>query len=154
VKRSTQQMEEDSEKMKTYLTMVLVFAALGFASVGQAFATGSPGFSLTSSCEVVYKYCGPAYITVTSLNGFSGTVNLSTTVTPYCTNCSLTATMNPSSVSVSSGGYATSKLQTTQTCHFSQQQTSCEWDVTITGTSGTITNTTDVLVCVGNYCRV
>jgi hypothetical protein len=140
--------------MKTYLSMVLVFAALGFASIGQAFATGSPGFSLTSSCEVVYKYCGPAYITVTSLNGFSGTVNLSTQVTPYCTNCSLTASMSPSSVSVSSGGYATSKLVTSQTCHISQNQPYCEWDVTITGTSGSITNSTDVVVCVGTNCPI
>jgi len=140
-------------RMKIYLGVALVLVALTVAGIGPAFAS-SPGFSLTSSCEEVYYYCGPAIITVYSLNGFSGTVSLTTTVTAYCTNCSLTATMNPTSVSVSPSTNGTSTLHTSQTCHFTQYQQHCEWDVTITGTSGTITNSTVVFVCVGKNCPV
>ena len=106
--------------MKTYLGLVLFFAALGFSSIGQVFADGSAGFSVTSSCpDGTYPItCGPVTVTVTSLNGFSGTVNLSTSVSPSCVSgyC-LTATMNPSSVSVSAGGSATSSLQLTHSCN-------------------------------------
>lgn len=131
--------------MKNYFVGGLVFVVLTFASIGQAFASGSPGFSLTSSCDIVqYRACGPAIITVASLNGFSGTVSLSTTVTPYCTSCFLRASMNPSSVTVTAGGNATSMLRLSYTC---SQTPYCAWDVTITGISGSTTNSTDVFVC-------
>jgi hypothetical protein len=132
--------------MKTYFATVLVFVALSFASVGQAFGSGSPSFSLTSSCYwVQYPYCIRPVITVASVNGFSGTVSLSTAVDPYCTKCSLTATMYPSSVTVPSGGNASSTLRLAWSCH---EINYCLWDVNITGTSGSISNSTDVLVCV------
>lgn len=132
--------------MKTYFATALVFVALSFVSIGQAFASGSPSFSLTSSADYVQcRICGPVIITVASMNGFSGTVSLSTIVTPYCTKCSLTATMSPTSVSVSSGGNASSILRLAWSCH---ETNYCLWDVTITGTSGSITNSTDVFVCV------
>jgi hypothetical protein len=132
--------------MKTYFATMLVFVALSFASIGQAFASGSPGFSVTSSCDYIqYGICGPAIITVASLNGFTGTVSLSTSIHPYCTKCTLTASMYPSSVTVASGGNATSLLRLVARC---QEMNYCLWLVNITGTSGTISNSTEVVLCV------
>ncbi len=141
--------------MRTYLGLALVFAALGFFSIGQAFAT-SPGFDISSTCpDGTYPVtCGPVTVTVTSLNGFSGTVTLSTSVDPVCsTNC-LTPTMNPSSIYVPPGGSNTSKLQLSYTCHRDLYHPNCQWVVTITGTSGTLSNSTSVFVCIGRYCPI
>ncbi len=140
--------------MKTYLGLVLFFAALGFSSIGQVFADGSAGFSVTSSCpDGTYPItCGPVTVTVTSLNGFSGTVQLSTAVSPSCGSSScLTATMNPTSVSVPAGGSATSSLNLSPSYH---QTPNCKWVVTITGASGSTTNSTSVFVCVGRNCPI
>ena len=138
--------------MKTHLVAVLLFMAMSVSGIEPALATGSPSISLTSSCDFIeYVHgrisCGPAIITVSSVNGFSGTVILSAQVTYYCTNCSLTATMSPNSVSVSSGGNASSTLRLIPSC---QSQNYCVWDVTIKGTSGNISNSTDVVVCWAN----
>jgi hypothetical protein len=138
-------------KMKTYLGIVMVLAALSFSLVGQVFATGSPDFSLSASCDEVYFYCGPAIITLSSINGFSGTVTLTTQVTPYCTHCSLTAYMSPGSVSVPAGGNATSTLKLGPSCH---QYPNCQWDVTVTGQIGTTNHSIDIFVCVGRVCPV
>jgi hypothetical protein len=141
--------------MKTYLGLALVFAALGFFSIGQAFAIG-PGIGIDSTCpDGTYPVtCGPVTVTVTSENGFSGTVTLSTSVNPSCGSDCLTATMNPSSVSVPAGGSATSKLQLSPICHTSLFHQNCQWVVTITGTSGALSNSTGVFVCIGRNCPI
>src|SRR5713226_8198225 len=96
--------------MKTYLALSLALVVLSLSSVGQVFAT-SPGFSLTSSCDEPY-FCGTDTVTITSLNGFSGTVSLTTTgQKDNCsTHCSLSASMTPNSVTITAGGTATSTL--------------------------------------------
>jgi hypothetical protein len=139
-------------EMKTYLGLALVFAALGFFSIGQAFATG-PGIGIDSTCpDGTYPVtCGPVTVTVTSENGFSGTVTLSTSVSPSCGTSCLTATMNPSSIFVPPGGSNTSKLQLTSSCH---QFPNCQWLVTITGKSGNIRNSTSVFTCFGRDCPI
>ena len=140
-------------EMKSYLGLALLFAALGFLSIGQAYATGSPGFDVTSTCpDGTYPVtCGPVTVTVTSLNSFSGTVTFSTSVDPSCSTSCLTATMNPSSIIVPAGGSNTSKLQFGISCH---HYPNCEWLVTITGTSGTKQNSTSVFVCIGRNCPI
>jgi hypothetical protein len=138
--------------MKTYLGLALFLASLGLSSIGQAFAT-SPGFDVSSTCpDGTYPVtCGPVTVTVTSLNGFSGTVTFSTSVSPGCGTSCLTATMNPTSVIVPAGGSNTSKLQLSSSCH---QSPNCQWLVTITGTSGTIHNSTQVFACFGRNCPI
>lgn len=140
--------------MKTRIGLVLLLAALSFAaSVGQAFAT-SGTFGVDSNCpDGTYPVtCGPLVITVTSRNGFSGTVTLSATVDPTCTTgyC-LTPTLNPTSVIVPVGGSNTSKLTFTHSC---SRFPNCEWLVNITGTSGTLHNSTAVFVCFGRDCPI
>jgi hypothetical protein len=142
--------------MKTYLGLALVFAALGFFSIGQAFATGQ-GIGIDSTCpDGTYPVtCGPVTVTVTSENGFSGTVTLSTSVSPSCSTDCLTATMNPSSIYVPPGGSNTSKLQLSWTCHNSLYHPHCIWTVTITGSaSGISSNSTGVFVCIGKNCPI
>jgi hypothetical protein len=138
--------------MKTYLGMALALAALGFLSIGQAFATG--GFSVTSTCpDGTYPItCGPITVTVTSLNGFSGTVNLSASVSPSCTSgyC-LTPTLNPTSVIIPIGGSNTSSLTFTHSC---SHIPNCQWTLTVTGRSGSTHNSTSVFVCYGKDCPI
>lgn len=141
--------------MKTYLGLALVFVAMGFSSIGQVFATGS--FDITTNCyDLTYPVnCGSTYVTVTvtSVNGFSGTVDLSAQVgTGNCTNCSLTPTLNPTSIFIPSGGSNTSHLSFTHTCHTDLYHPNCNWDVTVQGTSGSLSNSTDVFVCYGKNC--
>lgn len=138
--------------MKTHLGLVLLIAALCVSVIGQAFAS-SPGFALTDSCNgEIWYYCGlNDTISVNSLNGFSGTVSLSTSITTYCINCSLAVALNPNNVTVSSGGSATSTLSlTTHVCHTSQSQRYCGWNIHVAGVSGSVTNSTDIFVCLGS----
>ena len=138
--------------MKTIFGLVLLVVSLSLASVGPAFATGS--FGIDSNCpDGTYPVnCGPVKVTVTSINGFSGTVNLSTSVSPSCApgNC-LNATVTPSSVTVPPS--ATAAVTFTHSCNF-HQFTRCEWTVTITGKSGSLTNSTGVFVCYGTNCPI
>src|SRR5713101_2154819 len=66
-------------------------------------------FSISANPSTVTIQSGSSAIptiTLTSLNGFAGTVSLSTNVSPS----GLTASLNPSSITLTSGGTATSTL--------------------------------------------
>jgi len=141
--------EKGCEKLKTNLVVAtLVIALLSFYSVGQVFATGD--FSVTSNCEEISPgTCGSAIITVASIGGFSGTVSLTAT----SDNSVITPHLNPTSVSVPSGGNANSTLTVTNTCNFNQNL-HCIADVTVTGTSGSLSHNVVVFVCVGRNCPV
>lgn len=153
--RNTQH-EKGGEKMKKYLGLVLSVAILSLASIGPAFASGS--FNVDSPCyDNVYPitcHGNTITITVTSTGGFSGTVTLTTQVTTYCTNCSLTPTLSPTSIFIPLGGSNTSALSISHTCHTSQTQPNCQWDVNVKATSGSTTNSTDVSVCYGSNCPI
>lgn len=142
--------------MKRYLGLVLSLALFCFVNIGPAFASGS--FNVDSPCfDKTYPvncFGNPLTITFTSTGGFSGTVDLTTHVTTYCTNCSLTATLNPTSINLSSGGSSTSGLSISHTCRTSLSQPNCQWVVTVKGTSGSTTNSTDVFVCYGTNCPI
>ena len=75
-------------------------------------------------------------INLASINSFSGTVTLSTSVTPV----GLTATLNPNSVGLSSGGTASSTLTV------SSSTTPGIYSVNVTGTSGSISHGTNLIV--------
>ena len=152
----TNTQRERRKKMKTRLiASALVFVTLAIVGIGPAFATGS--FSLTGnppSCEdyIVPGGCAQLKITVASVNGFSGTVNLSAVVTSGPSG--LTPKLNPTSLSVPSGGNANSTFTVTATC---TQFPYCSWGLNITGTSGTLSSTiSDIAVCRphGGLCPV
>jgi len=79
-------------------------------------------------------------ITLTSLNGFAGTVSLSTNVSPS----GLTASLNPSSITLTSGGTATSTLTISSSA-------TGTYTVTIVATSGSTSQTTQVTVKVADF---
>lgn len=102
--------------------------------------SGAPDFSISASpsSQVVQPGTNAtSSITVTSLNGFSGTVNLATSPNLACPNCpgwrlSLT------SVFVTSGGTALSTLTFTTLAN----GPTGTFNVNVTGTSGSLTHTT------------
>src|SRR5439155_240069 len=77
-------------------------------------SSGSPDFTISanpSSQTVVAGSTGKSTITLTSLNGFSGTVNLYTSPSPLCPSpaCS-TWSIDPTSVNLVPNGTATATL--------------------------------------------
>src|SRR5207249_4097224 len=93
-----------------------------------------PDFTITanpSSLTINSGSSGSSTITVTSINGFSGTVSLSS---------STGSSLDVSSLTVGSGGTATAKLTITNPAS--------SGTYTVTGTSGTLTHSADVTVTV------
>src|SRR5438309_3044673 len=88
---------------------------------------------------------GTSTITLTSLNGFAGTIGLSTSIA--CSGLCLvypTASLNPTSVTLTAGGSGVSTL----TVATSVLTTLGTYTITITATSGSITHTVTVTVTV------
>src|SRR2546428_5768970 len=83
-------------------------------------------------------------ITITSLSGFSGTVSLSTGALP----AGLTASFNPTSVTVASGGSGTSTL--TFNRHGGMTATGT-FTVTVTGTSGGLTHSATITLTITKH---
>ena len=83
-------------------------------------------------------------ITITSLSGFSGTVSLSTGTLP----AGVTASFNPTSVTVASGGSGTSTL--TFNGHGGGTATGT-FTVTVTGTSGGLTHSTTITLTITKH---
>src|SRR5436853_105352 len=86
---------------------------------------------------------GTSTIALTSLNGFAGTIDLSTSIA--CSGLCLiypTASLNPTSVTLTSGGTGVSTL----TVATSVLTTPGTYTITITATSGSITHTVTVTV--------
>ena len=139
-----------TKKMKTNLVLsVLAIAIVSFSAVGQVLATGD--FSVSSNCEEISPgTCGSAIITVASINGFSGTVRLTATASP---STGITPNLNPPSLSVPAGGNANSTLTVTTSCNFSQH-VNCQWIVTVTGKSDSLSHSVDIFVCVGRNCPI
>jgi hypothetical protein len=82
-------------------------------------------------------------ITLTSINGFAGSINLVASVYRGSTLAQypgLNTTLNPISVTVSTGGTAQSTLS------FNQQVCPVTWTVWVTGTSGSISHSTKISV--------
>jgi len=106
-------------------------------------ATATPDFILRASptsLSILPGSTGPSTITVAPLNGFTGTVNLATTVSP---STGLTVSLSSTSIA---GGFGNSTLTIS-----SQSSTpSGTYNVTVTGTSGTLTHTIAVTVIVSS----
>src|SRR5437773_1230999 len=102
------------------------------------------GISATpASLSLQIGSSGTSTIALTSLNGFAGTIGLSTSIA--CSGLCLiypTASLNPTSVTLTSGGTGVSTL----TVATSVLTTPGTYTITITATSGSITHTVTVTV--------
>ncbi len=107
-----------------------------------------PDFSIganPSALTIVIGSSGTSTIALTSLNGLSGTVNLGATIASSgLVIVWPTASVSPSSVTLTANGTATSTL----TVSTSVLTTPGTYTVTVTGTSGTITHSTTITVVV------
>jgi len=117
----------------------------------EASATPSPpppppdfGISATpASLSIQIGSSGTSTIALTSLNGFAGTIGLSTSIA--CSGLCLvypTASLNPTSITLTAGGTGVSTL----TVATSVLTTPGTYTITITATSGSITHTVTVTV--------
>ena len=86
---------------------------------------------------------GTSNVAVTSVNGFSGTVALTATVFPLLSNGPV-ATLSPTSASVSPGGSGSSVLTVSTTT----LTPNGDYTVTVTGTKGSVSDSTTVQVVV------
>jgi len=78
-------------------------------------------------------------IILSSTNGFSGTISLTTSPPPLCVSCPGWS-INPSSVTLSAGGTATSTL----TFYTYAGSPASTWVVSVTGTSGSLSHSVSV----------
>src|SRR5437870_264315 len=107
-----------------------------------------PDFSISAtpaSLSIQIGSSGTSTIALTSLNGFAGTIGLSTSIS--CSGLCLvypTASLNPTSVTLTSGSTGVSTL----TVATSVLTTPGTYTITITATSGSITHTVTVTVTV------
>ncbi|TLZ81258.1 MAG: fibronectin type III domain-containing protein, partial [Methanobacteriota archaeon] len=107
-----------------------------------------PDFSISAtpaSLSIQIGSSGTSTIALTSLNGFAGTIGLSTSIA--CSGLCLvypTASLNPTSVTLTSGSTGVSTL----TVATSVLTTPGTYTITITATSGSITHTVTVTVTV------
>ncbi len=108
----------------------------------------SPDFSIganPSALTIVIGSSGTSTITLTSLNGLSGTVNLGATISSSgLVIVWPTTSVSPSGVTLTANGTATS----TVTVSTSVLTTPGTYTVTVTGTSGSITHSTTIAVVV------
>ena len=105
-----------------------------------AVAPPAPDFAISSSPTSLTIPAGTSAgstITVSSLNGFSGTVSLAT----FTSDPSVTATLSLPSVVLTSGGSSSSALSISAT-------TGGTYTATVTGTSGSLTHSTTLTVTV------
>ncbi|TMI30443.1 hypothetical protein E6H28_05590 [Candidatus Bathyarchaeota archaeon] len=106
-------------------------------------ANTAPDFGLSaspSSLTITAGSSGTSTVTVTSVNNFTGTVDLQATVTPAGPSLNL----NPSSVPVPSGGSGSSVLNVSTT----NATAPGFYKLTVTGTSGSSSHTTAILVTI------
>src|SRR5438034_208072 len=138
--------------VKYYYQVSVVNGAGEGPRSNEASATPSPppppppdfGISATpASLSIQIGSSGTSTIALTSLNGFAGTIGLSTSIA--CSGLCLiypTASLNPTSVTLTSGGTGVSTL----TVATSVLTTPGTYTITITATSGSITHTVTVTV--------
>lgn len=103
-----------------------------------------PTFTLSPSpgtLTLTQGNSGTSTITVTALDGFTGTVSLSVTGCPSNTTC----TLNPTSVTIPPSTTSTLTVQTSSTTPGGT------YNLTITGTSGSTTSTTTVTLIIPDF---
>ncbi len=111
----------------------------------------APDFTITSSpssLNIPKGSSGTTTITLTSLNGFSGTVSL----TSALSSSGPQVTFSPASVAVPSGSTITSTLSvsTASSAAYSASVSQGSYTVTVTGTSGSLVRSTTLSLIVGS----
>ncbi len=108
--------------------------------------SAQPDFSITAnpaSITLQPGTSGSSTVTVTSLNGFSGTVALTDSISPATSNPPVIS-LSSSSLTLSSGGSARSTL----TIATSSSTTSGSYTVSVTGTSGSLSHSVSLALTV------
>jgi hypothetical protein len=115
----------------------------------------APDFTIISSpssLNILQGASGTTAITLTSLNGFSGTVSLTSSTSPS----GLQVTLSPASVAVPSGGSISStvSVSTSSSGAYSTPVSQGSYTVTVTGTSGSSVHSTTLSLIVGSSSGV
>ena len=112
-------------------------------------APPTPDFSITfspSSLSIQQGSSGSSTLTVTSQNGFSGTVSVSASVSPPGPS----PTFSPTSLTLSSSGTTTSTLTVSAAGGLYSSVANGNYLVNVTATSGSLSHSTTVQVTVGS----
>jgi plastocyanin len=114
-------------------------------------ATATPDFGINSnptSLTISQGSSGTTVVTLNSLNGFAGTVTLSSTVSPSGPQASL----NPASISLTTGGSASSTLtlSTSSSGYYSTPVAQGSYTVNVAASSGSQSHSTTVILTVGS----
>src|SRR6266849_1546405 len=117
----------------------------------QSQTSSTPDFTITPSATSLTATQGSsatATLTLSSLNGFSGLVNLVVAVSPSGPQPSL----NPTSISLSAGGSASSTLtvSTSSSGYYSTPVAQGNYAVDVTASSGSLSHSTSVSLTVGS----
>ena len=105
-----------------------------------------PNFQITAnpaSLTISASNSATSTITLTSLNGLSGAINLAATISPLVPTGPQTS-LDPSSVTVTSGGSGTSLLTVTTTTATANGG----FTVTVTGTKNSVSNSVQIRVTI------
>src|SRR3989449_4872758 len=138
---STATMTVGSSSMGSYVVTITASSGSLTHSIQVTVKVGDFAMSSNTSNLIINAgQSGSANISLTSLGGFQGTVSLTASVTPS----GLSASTNPTSVTLVSGGSAYSILTVTSS-------TAGNYTVTVTGTSGSATRTVQLTITVVDF---
>ena len=121
-------------------------------TVGFTVAAGAPSLNLTNAGTINIATAGSSgtsVFTATPINGFTGTLSLTCAVTGTPSGASTSITCGASNLSATSLNITSSTAQTsTLTINTTSATTTGNYQVTVTGTSGSLTATSEVGVAV------
>jgi hypothetical protein len=136
----------------TYTYYCTVHPGSMFGSlIVQSQSSTMPDFSITPSTTSVTATQGSsatATITLTSVNGFSGSVNLATSVSPTGPQ----PTVSPTSITLSAGGSTSSTLtiSTSSSGYYSTPVSVGNYSVNVTASSGSLAHSTTIALTVSS----
>ena len=147
----TAKLTVNSTTAGSYSVTVSGTGASGTHPISISVTVAGPDFKIalsSSTLTVAPGSSGSVTVTLTSLNGFSGTVSLTSTVS----SSGPQVTFNPVSVAPSSAGSATSTLSVSAMSSgvYSTPVAAGNYNVNVTGTSGSLVHSTALALTVGS----
>ncbi|HEV2121048.1 MAG TPA: cupredoxin domain-containing protein [Candidatus Bathyarchaeia archaeon] len=139
----------------SYSVTVTGTASSGTHSVTVTVTVVAPDFKITlraSTLTVAPGSSGNVVVTLTSLNGFSGTVSLTAIISPLGPQ----ATFSPASVAVSTSGPVNSTLSASAASSgaYSSTVSQGNYNINVTGTSGQLVHPVTLALTVGSTSSV